>query len=984
METFLNFAMCTSQSCFRSSPFKSLPEAQRQAGSIPAKGMIKVSVKDYMSSLHTYMETPSTPRWDTLTKSVSRYPKSISDLLKLCEADPVDLLIDLGFGVDEPDLCTKIPSRFIMNPSEAKGINIRVFLEAQKKRLDFENPNLCGRFRQLEVLEQVTSAFSSLLTDVQTSEEELKDRKKSTLNQEKRKRIRQLLWKFSKQSKALDQNANQFPKNTEHSENQDEKLNDMSNTKVYRKPRRHLPEHGSVTFSPKETILPATNMELCSQNEKNAQSFNITPVPMPVKQINRYHELPSRNRKFKGQKTCSKALRMTSGQQHRLQPPDSFELEEVQSFEEEYPKTINQDNLLEAPAGPLISVYSMDLNCLGWTRFPPGGFRSKAGVEMTRTNSCQSDSSGFQDEPPEHLQNLHGSLNFSSNSTDSQTTLMEKNIQKCSGISDDENGHELDKEFGKYEVPSRGDTVEVNQEKHRVLSINTENSNGVFQSFESSIDEVDKGVLNEMHQRVMLPETNQQGIGSESEEHYLQGCGPNVQMEDEYTNNDVSEVDFPVYKTHYIGRAMGSDDYTYGLMHEEQNSPDKSVSDLEDKSNTGEDMFENTFSHYHIDSLVEVSEMKCTPLPISGFPSFCSPIQNHGSFSDHQKQEPSLSYENKKSTFQTKLSTNIYKSVTIQMSPPLIYDSKSTNGYLRSQHSFHSTITEQKENNAEKKEAFSQTDMNWSNNCTNCYRMLHRDFLTESLCFDTGLCGLYHPCHISLQGTGCHCCHCCHCHHCCFSGLPSAHNHIGSLGPNLIHSNLEKELTETLILLKESLTNISLCTGNDIENIKKACNIFRNQLLDIEQLLTEQQAGCFHILSSEEREEIRRLYLLRRSVLKEMSELEFHLDERAHHVKETISMQLEQALEEQSRLYAELEFSSWQREGNNSRQYGNLQTRTNFTSSASSKNKSHETPIHAFKPDEIQKEQLQSHKPKTDFSSILQNIKKSFGSFKNS
>lgn len=65
-------------------------------------------------------------------------------MLKLCEADPVELLIDLGFGIDEPDICTKIPSRFIMTPSEAKGINTRVFLEAQKRRMEIESPNLCG------------------------------------------------------------------------------------------------------------------------------------------------------------------------------------------------------------------------------------------------------------------------------------------------------------------------------------------------------------------------------------------------------------------------------------------------------------------------------------------------------------------------------------------------------------------------------------------------------------------------------------------------------------------------------------------------------------------------------------------------------------------------------------------------------------------------------------------------------------------------
>lgn len=65
----------------------------------------------------------------------------------LWEKDPVEILLDLGFGTEEPDVCTKIPSRFLSGASVAKGINIRVFLEAQKQRMDIERPNLYGKER---------------------------------------------------------------------------------------------------------------------------------------------------------------------------------------------------------------------------------------------------------------------------------------------------------------------------------------------------------------------------------------------------------------------------------------------------------------------------------------------------------------------------------------------------------------------------------------------------------------------------------------------------------------------------------------------------------------------------------------------------------------------------------------------------------------------------------------------------------------------
>lgn len=57
----------------------------------------------------------------------------------------MEILLDLGFGADEPDICTQIPARFLGCGSAARGINIRVFLEAQKQRMDIENPNLYGK-----------------------------------------------------------------------------------------------------------------------------------------------------------------------------------------------------------------------------------------------------------------------------------------------------------------------------------------------------------------------------------------------------------------------------------------------------------------------------------------------------------------------------------------------------------------------------------------------------------------------------------------------------------------------------------------------------------------------------------------------------------------------------------------------------------------------------------------------------------------------
>nr|XP_015210200.1 PREDICTED: coiled-coil domain-containing protein 129 isoform X4 [Lepisosteus oculatus] len=335
------------------------------------------TVQEYLRSLKSSLGNPVLSRWNSLASSHSAASGivSVMDVLEFRHDDPEELLLDLGFGMEEPDISIKIPARFINYASQARGINIQVFLQAQKTRMDIENPDFRIRFRQLEVLQQVTSAFSSLVHNggvatqppgpvgggaAQGGPPDAKD---------KRTKVGMLFRWASKKTISLGQTGrgpSGVPESAEPPETPP-----SPRRPAFKRARPCLPESASLTPL-EEELGPAGDKKPISCPEDLTGPVNDTLMSQPPpKEREPERSLASetghRVRAAK-EPRCGATRRKQGGDR---EPPESFEMEEIHSFDE------------GSISGSITTPGAEDI--LG------GG--------VIRTNSCQSDSSGFLEEP---------------------------------------------------------------------------------------------------------------------------------------------------------------------------------------------------------------------------------------------------------------------------------------------------------------------------------------------------------------------------------------------------------------------------------------------------------------------------------------------------------------------------------------------------------------------------------------------------------
>lgn len=348
---------------------------------------------------------------------------SVSELLDLYEEDPEEILLNLGFGREEPDLSSKIPSRFFNSSSSARGIDIKVYLAAQLQRMEVENPNyaLTSRFRQIEVLTTVANEFFQLYSQVsgqpvqristtdqveggakggrKGGDDELSSplkKRNPVINAAKiltRSISRRNL--FSSNSESTEaQTPNQQMLTNGHEAPADAPASaeqDGSSTNSHHQAEVVSPKH----IRKKDNCPLATVTEETSGDGETGSLTDNRP-----KQHTTDPDLQSTNQGTgEGTQVVKEVEKRNSTPEkapHTLAPPRPAHLrtENADSFEIE---EINEDE-----ANPHRT--------------------SRSGVDLSRTGSQQSDSSGFAEEPSADL-NSHLKVQVSSDSCDSETTV---------------------------------------------------------------------------------------------------------------------------------------------------------------------------------------------------------------------------------------------------------------------------------------------------------------------------------------------------------------------------------------------------------------------------------------------------------------------------------------------------------------------------------------------------------------------------------
>ncbi|EGW05187.1 protein ITPRID1 [Cricetulus griseus] len=848
-------------------------QAINHSASLHEQGMVQMTVKDYMRSLHQFSETPTLSRGTSFNScySTTGVPQSIPEWLEFWEKDPVEILLDLGFGADEPDICTQIPDRFLGCSSAARGINIRVFLEAQKQRMDLENPDLYGRFRQLEILDHVTNAFSSLLNDVtttQSQDEEKYGRQgvQSTTSRgakEHHRGMSQLLKRTSRQNTRGHGN----PALSESFKMEDEI------SMLPTKPWEYRLEPQVASISHYRSQAPPSrehdSVQACNDLSSCLTSQTIRDKQWPCSStLAKQHPQTSVSEGSVRRKTWKEKwihLDKLKNLSHIVSKgTDSFEMEEVQSFEEE---TGNPLNLISGTVG----------------------------TRVGRTNSCQSDSSGFLEELPEphslQVSSLPGShsptecrgskpSNQSHSPAPWQDCQQESNGSKSksmvSSSLSSQGGSILE---GKVSGPVEEEELQLEIMKRSPERLNpdmTLTKTMMVGEYPGSAVETVATSTCDNPMGIMVTHV------TEKEDRSLrhQGTGKMLIQRHHSESPRSSGIDQPP-------------DNFYNVDSEVPGTEDSSkvCPDIKQSSVVPERLAQHRGAMPYKGDLVHSSEKS---IPHLDKPTGDAPTDSSAASSWSETTQMSCNLVSAAHSV-ADLGTN-YKGTSLECSP---HDPVNTTD-LRLQ-----TETKQVNDVAVQTCAYE-----WEPRPSHNKASIHRPWpFTKSISLDTGF-----PSTSPTDLIPAHCCVCCHiCPNC--QGRRQSPGPEPSLCRHCLYSHTEDpeaRFMKTLKILRDTtVRDLCSCTVYEMETMKMVCQTFQEHLEEIEQHFMGQQALFPRDMSEEEREEAEDLRSLREALRQQVAELAFQLGDRARQIKEGILLQLDHLSEELPEHCANLQPCNW-------------------------------------------------------------------------
>ncbi|XP_023565725.1 coiled-coil domain-containing protein 129 isoform X1 [Octodon degus] len=839
--------------------------------------MVQMTVKDYMRSLHQFSEAPALSRGSSFNScsSTASVPQSIPEWLEFWEKDPVEILLDLGFGAEEPHICTQIPARFLRCGSAVRGININVFLEAQKQRMDLENPDLCGRFQQLEALDHVTRALSSLLHDVNSLQNEAREKaggqstSRTSVSGDKahRRRVSKLFQRALRQrirrdyhteaSASTKKDGVSFAPSTPQDYGAELSAASVSHNQRHQSP---LAECHSVQTT--DDLIPRHLLRAPLSKQGPCSSMLATQAPPshgskePVKDGTQKENSIHTNKLKQLPRFAAKA-------------PDSFEMDEVQSSEEE--------------TGKPLDVTSRIL-----------------GTRVDRANSCQSDSSGFLEEPMEPLPLQMPSLPSCQSPTEDGAR---KPWDQCHSSVSPKDCQQQSKSFDSKSLMS----LSFSSQDWSVLEEKASASVVKEEPQHEAIEEAQELLISEM----ALAKTTT-WREHPWEDNHLQQPPPMHQAKHEGTGSiPISTLDDP------LGCMVAH------IIEEKKRSPWP--------EGAGEVLMQNHHCESHkssgIDHTQDSFPQRGSDAPGAEESSKLSPDISNILLEQERPPQHILRSENGVTPYRADLveepdkstshlnkllgnapmdsSAGRSRSVTTQMSSSLMSGAQSVVALGMDYRKTDiecvpcdpMTMTKLRQI-TEARQISDVSVQTYTCESEPCYCCIfpsneasshEPQALTTSASLDTSSPSV-DPMGTSPTTTTHHCV-CCHHHfHSC--------EERPSIGPTTSVSrhwlcshaeHLEAKFMKTLRVLQDTIVReLCSCTIQEIEAMKTICQSFREHLEEIEQHLVCQQALLCKDMSEEEREEADQLQTLREALRQQVAELESHLGHRAQQIREGI------------------------------------------------------------------------------------------------